>query len=642
MPINYRPSDHQGAGGDTGLGSTGSGTKELSYSGLSAEVQSQFGQNVETSTQHITQAAHDFKLNIVSDKGFLNVPPVKGLEVAGLAAPIVPGQETISPMIQLIMRLPGAMGVTSSFFEALAALFLPGQDLLSQFTHTLFNLPGAIAHLPASIGLEHFPINLSLLPGNAPFFSNFGHLFHQNAFNLTLSDMKTGLHLNSSFDQFSSFGRDKLLTSGTADLQNPQFEGLKAENYLKDSSQTSSDLGQAPISQHGQLSDTLLAADPPAYRPTMGGYYSSTGGMQPPSSSFGSPATTSGNTWAGTQSSIGNSMEALKAKPLSMDAFKKLKAPTSNNVVDHIGRQAKAGHSAAPHAGNDMAASKAISNKTVDGISHRNIPKVEYTKNVSPSHSVKPQQGEISDPVQIQTNREVAQINDQVAQSYTVQRGDCLWDIAQNQLGDPLRWREIYDLNVDKIGSDPNLIYSGTTLDMPGQANLTADAAGNYVVQPGDNLWDIASKHLGDGTKWGDIYKANASIIGDNPRLIMPGQELNLNIDGASTATATANNSPLSSLPNNDPNFDLGNATQNGYTGSPIENQTNNFATKGNTMGMNSLPASDTGFIETSLNSSTIPNIDPVNTANNTSSNNSVVSSNLAPDLSFLQDKKGN
>lgn len=52
--------------------------------------------------------------------------------------------------------------------------------------------------------------------------------------------------------------------------------------------------------------------------------------------------------------------------------------------------------------------------------------------------------------------------------SYKVQTGDYLWKIAKEKLGDAKRWPEIYELNKDAIGSNPNLIYPGMTLKMPG------------------------------------------------------------------------------------------------------------------------------------------------------------------------------
>ena len=52
------------------------------------------------------------------------------------------------------------------------------------------------------------------------------------------------------------------------------------------------------------------------------------------------------------------------------------------------------------------------------------------------------------------------------AKTYTVKSGDCLWNIAKKQLGDGSRWKEIHDLNRDKI-SNPNLIHAGLVLVMP-------------------------------------------------------------------------------------------------------------------------------------------------------------------------------
>ena len=50
--------------------------------------------------------------------------------------------------------------------------------------------------------------------------------------------------------------------------------------------------------------------------------------------------------------------------------------------------------------------------------------------------------------------------------TYTVKSGDCLWNIAKKQLGNGSRWREIYELNKDKI-KNPNLIYPNQILTLP-------------------------------------------------------------------------------------------------------------------------------------------------------------------------------
>ena len=50
--------------------------------------------------------------------------------------------------------------------------------------------------------------------------------------------------------------------------------------------------------------------------------------------------------------------------------------------------------------------------------------------------------------------------------TYTVKKGDCLWNIAKQFLGDGTRYKEIYELNRDKI-VNPNLIYPGQVLTLP-------------------------------------------------------------------------------------------------------------------------------------------------------------------------------
>lgn len=56
--------------------------------------------------------------------------------------------------------------------------------------------------------------------------------------------------------------------------------------------------------------------------------------------------------------------------------------------------------------------------------------------------------------------------NTVVPETYTVVKGDCLWNIAKKYLGSGSKWREIYNLNKDKI-KNANLIYPGQVLKMP-------------------------------------------------------------------------------------------------------------------------------------------------------------------------------
>jgi len=49
-----------------------------------------------------------------------------------------------------------------------------------------------------------------------------------------------------------------------------------------------------------------------------------------------------------------------------------------------------------------------------------------------------------------------------------------------------------------------------------------------YTVDSGDNLSAIAQQELGDANRWREIYELNKDVIGDNPDLIQPGMELKL------------------------------------------------------------------------------------------------------------------
>ncbi len=147
------------------------------------------------------------------------------------------------------------------------------------------------------------------------------------------------------------------------------------------------------------------------------------------------------------------------------------------------------------------------------------------------------------DASQIPAGGDATQVAPAAPSTYTIRAGDCLWNIAKDQLGAPTRWSEIYKMNADVLGSNPSMIHPGTTINMPGSGTDVAAAGaehGTYIVKAGDNLWDI-SKHInGDGSKWGEIYNLNKDVIGSNPSLIMPGQHLQLPGTGAESAGTLA------------------------------------------------------------------------------------------------------
>lgn len=58
-------------------------------------------------------------------------------------------------------------------------------------------------------------------------------------------------------------------------------------------------------------------------------------------------------------------------------------------------------------------------------------------------------------------------------QTHTVKKGDTLWDLAQQYLGDPFKWPEIYRRNTATV-QDPNLIYPDQVLVITGEVAASA------------------------------------------------------------------------------------------------------------------------------------------------------------------------
>lgn len=63
------------------------------------------------------------------------------------------------------------------------------------------------------------------------------------------------------------------------------------------------------------------------------------------------------------------------------------------------------------------------------------------------------------------------------------------------------------------------------TISAPVSRTDTSPSGGQtYTVKKGDCLYNISRKFYGSGSKWKIIYNANLSVIGGNPNLIYPGQ----------------------------------------------------------------------------------------------------------------------
>lgn len=365
---------------------------------------------------------------------------------AAIAA-LTPGAEPISPIIQLIMRMPGHIGLLSSFFEALGALFMPLQEFLGAFNFVewLNHANAGLASSLSSMG-EHLPLSLSLLPSNAPIFSNLGMHFGNLGTNLANGQM-------------TSFGD---LASANAGITNVQ--------------------------PFGQVSQMDL---------NVGGH-----------ADFSQPAYESMNPTMGNPHEVIPGDEFIQGQQLAFDngggAFR-----------PQLGGMQGAGQNI-PQA--QMPQQPSL--QTPQGTQQMDLarPQTEVQPQAADQQSLIQQDGAGQQVAQAQTPADAA--------PYTVKPGDNLWDIAHKNLGDGTKWQDIYKLNQDVVGTNPNLIHPGAQLNLGEGHNLTASA--DYAVKPGDNLWDISKEHLGGGQNWHHLYEQNAGVIGNNPSLIHPGQHFNM------------------------------------------------------------------------------------------------------------------
>lgn len=111
---------------------------------------------------------------------------------------------------------------------------------------------------------------------------------------------------------------------------------------------------------------------------------------------------------------------------------------------------------------------------------------------------------------------------------WLVRPRDTLWHIAEQALGDGLRWREIQQLNLgrrqpdgDALQPGDDHIRPGWVLVLPIGASIPEAASGRpsaesenqaadvITVAPGDSIWELAGKHLDSPFRWPKLYEEN-------------------------------------------------------------------------------------------------------------------------------------
>jgi nucleoid-associated protein YgaU len=95
-------------------------------------------------------------------------------------------------------------------------------------------------------------------------------------------------------------------------------------------------------------------------------------------------------------------------------------------------------------------------------------------------------------------------------QQLQVRPGDSLWGMARRYLGDGARWQELLSLNPD-LATHPDSLATGSTVIVPAAA-VSRTVRGSpltITVQHGDSLWSLARAHLGRGSDWPRLAHAN-------------------------------------------------------------------------------------------------------------------------------------
>ncbi|MFI6581564.1 LysM peptidoglycan-binding domain-containing protein [Embleya sp. NPDC050493] len=165
--------------------------------------------------------------------------------------------------------------------------------------------------------------------------------------------------------------------------------------------------------------------------------------------------------------------------------------------------------------------------------------------------------------------------------THTVQRGDSLWTIAEERLGDGKRWTEIAKLNDGKVMANgqrfdsADYVEVGWVLALPANAAPPAEVKAAHApetgpgdqrddkkalpqtvtVKPGDTLSDIAEELLGDGDRYPEIFAANkdkpqpsGSVLTD-PNAIEPGWTLSIPGAGGNEAQQPPQQQPQQQPP---------------------------------------------------------------------------------------------
>lgn len=99
------------------------------------------------------------------------------------------------------------------------------------------------------------------------------------------------------------------------------------------------------------------------------------------------------------------------------------------------------------------------------------------------------------------------------AVTHRVQLGDDLWSLAEHYYGDGSQWRQIAAANPDKLSGGPDVLQPGWELRIP-NTEVVLDAPSIQVAE-GDTLSSLSAQHLGDETRWPELWHTNRAVLAD-------------------------------------------------------------------------------------------------------------------------------
>jgi nucleoid-associated protein YgaU/DNA-binding SARP family transcriptional activator len=127
---------------------------------------------------------------------------------------------------------------------------------------------------------------------------------------------------------------------------------------------------------------------------------------------------------------------------------------------------------------------------------------------------------------------------------HRVKAGDTLWDIAEERLGNGLRWREIVEANQgvpqadgSHLTEDTTTLQPGWILRLPADAASAADESGvrtqttaahdsEHTVRYGETLSSIAQDELGNAGDYPEIARLNADVRQPDGRTLTDPDEI--------------------------------------------------------------------------------------------------------------------